>query len=326
MVRSACIFFVAVLLFHASLTFSQENTPVLQEAVMPDTTGSGMGAALDTFIINHKPLTTDELNTLRMTRSFSVYGEFINEILKKGHWYKLDSSPQRQLFTKRKRQHEEWLFYTFAGLFFFIGLINARYSDYLTKLIRGYVNEGFIFFQVKEQLSQYPIASLLMNLFFFIAATFFIFFGLSIKGVNFPVEEWEFLIFIFLTLVLVYLTKFIFLAALGWVFNQQDVFKNYTFIIFLNNKIMGLLLFLFSFLMAFAQLSGALTIGKIAVVVLAVSFLFRFFKGFSLLAKQAKLSLFSFTLAVLSLEILPTAVLIKFLSSRFVTILTDIIH
>ncbi|MFN5422145.1 MAG: DUF4271 domain-containing protein [bacterium] len=323
MLKPALISLLVVMLLHANTAFSQESNspvPVLDSI----DTASGMGILLDTFITNHKPLSKEELQTLTVSRSFSAYGEFIDEMLEKGDWYKIGAKPVRQLFVKRERQQKEWLFYTFIGLFFFIGLINALYSSYITKLIRGYINEGFIFFQAREQLSQYPMASLLMNLFFFFSATFFIFFLLTLKGLNFHVDQLKLLIFIFIALVLLYLLKLIFLNALGWVFNQHDLFRNYVFVVFLSNKIIGLLLLLFSFLMAFASSFAISVITKVAVGVLLVAFLFRFFKGFSLFSKQAKLNLFSFSLAVLSLEVLPTAVLVKFISNKFIMMLTGI--
>lgn len=323
MLKPVYIIFLFALLFHVKATYSQENTTLVQGSILIDTSLVGADAMLDTFISNHVPLSKDELHTLELKRSFSIYGDFINDVITKGYWYKIGLKSEKQLNTKRVHQNKEWLFYTFAGLFFFIGLINSLYSNYLAKLIRGYVNEGFIFFQAREQLSQYPMASFLMNLFFFFATTVFIFFWLTVKGVNFPVQRWEALIVILLALVLVYIFKLIFLNAMGFVFNQREVFSNYVFIVFLNNKITGILLLFFSFILAFTEASQASTIANIALVILVLAFIYRFFKGFSLFSKQGKLSLFSFSLAVFSLEILPTAVLLKFISNRMMNILTE---
>lgn len=323
MVKPAYIIFLFAVLFHAKATYSQENASPVQGSILIDTSFVSAGVLLDTFISNHIPLTKDELHVLEFKRSFSIYGDFIQDAITKGYWFKIGLKSEKQLNTKRIRQNKEWLFYIFAGLFFFIGLINALYSNYLAKLIRGYVNEGFIFFQAREQLAQYPMASFLMNLFFFFAATVFIFFWFTAKGVNFPVQRWEAFIVILLALILVYLFKLIFLNAMGFLFNQRDVFSNYVFIVFLNNKITGILLLFFSFIMAFTESSQASTIANIALVILVVAFIFRFFKGYSLFSKQGKLSLFSFSLAVFSLEILPTAVLLKFISNRMMNILAD---
>ena len=317
MLRSVFIFLFVAILLHSKTTFSQDSASDFQEL---DTTASVKRILEDTLIANHHLLTTSELQKLNFNSSFSVYGEYINEVLKKGQWFKLRLKPEKQLFVKRQHSNKDWLFYLFSGMFFFIGIVNTLYANFISKLIRGYVNEGFIFFQTKEQLSQYPMPSFLMNLFFFLTGTFFTFFWLTLKGMRFPVDRWQLLLLIFLILVLVYLFKFIFIHALGWLFNDQELFSSYVFIVFLNNKIVGLILFIFSFVMAFTNAFFALAISKIAFGLLVIAFLFRFFKAFAIFSKQAKLSLFTFIVAVLSLEVVPTAVIIKFIFEGFKTV------
>ena len=318
MFKQSVIFFLLILFFHANVLFSQEMITSIQAEQPANSTSSMIDRTQDSLIINHVLLTAKELQILVVGKSFSVYGDYLNELFKNGKWYKIEAKHDNQLVIKRKRQHNEWLFYSFFAMFFFIGLINILYSSYLNKLIRSYINEGFIFFQAREQLTQFPVASLLMNLFFFLTTSFFIFFWFTTKGIVLPVEDWKLLIFIFLVLVSVYLFKYIFLHSLGWILNQRELFGNYAFVIFLNNKIIGLILLFFTFLIAFAKSVAANDVADFAIGVLVIVFLFRFFKGFSLFSKHSKLTLFSFTLAVLSLEILPTAVLIKFISVKFI--------
>jgi hypothetical protein len=51
---------------------------------------------------------------------------------------------------------------------------------------------------------------------------------------------------------LVYLVKYLFLLFTGWVFNSQEATGSYVFVVFLVNKVMGVLLIPFLLIFAFA--------------------------------------------------------------------------
>jgi hypothetical protein len=107
------------------------------------------------------------------------------------------------------------------------------------------------------------------------------------------------------------------LQFLGWVFNLREPFDAYVFIVSLNNKVSGMLMLFASFLMAFVQPDARFLIFKLSLSLVAIIFLIRFVRGFQVFSKQARLGVFSFFLAVISLEILPSAVMLKFISTSF---------
>ena len=309
-----------ILFLNVNFSLAQENSSSVSELNLETTIPIPPDTLIDTLISNHIPLSKVELNILSVVRVNSIYGGHVGGFIKKGVWYNLGATPQKSLIIKRTRDHKEWFFYSFMFLFFFVGLINALYSSYVSKLFRGYINEGFLFFQAKDQMSQYPIASSFLNVFFFLTASFFIFFWINLKYPTFDQIRWSTMTFIFLIIALVYLVKLIFLNLIGWILSQKEVFRTYTFIIFLNNKIIGILLLFSSFGMAFSSKETASSIASITITVLSFLFLFRLLKGYNLFSRQAKLSIFSYLLAVFSLEILPTAVIIKLISRDFVTL------
>jgi hypothetical protein len=209
------------------------------------------------------------------------------------------------------------MFYSFAFLFLFLSLINAFFGGYIQKMFRVFANEGFVYRQTKDQMTQAPLAAFLMNLLFMLSGTFFVFFGLGANLVLTGVHRWQSMGFIFAFLVLIYAAKYVLLQFLGWVFNLREPFDAYVFIVSLNNKVSGMLMLFASFLMAFVQPDARFLIFKLSLSLVAIIFLIRFVRGFQVFSKQARLGVFSFFLAVISLEILPSAVMLKFISTSF---------
>ncbi|MCF8213661.1 MAG: DUF4271 domain-containing protein [Chitinophagaceae bacterium] len=269
------------------------------------------------FIVNHRPIDSAELNRIELGQAKGFYGNYVSKYIAKGEFYKSNSQASKWFISKRNLPRLEWMFYSFALLFFFLSLINAVFSSYLQKVFRVFANEGFVYRQAKDQMTQAPLAAFLMNLLFILSGTIFVFFGLGGNRLFTGIERWQSMGLIFVFLVIVYAFKYLFLLFMGWIFNLREPFEGYVFIVFLNNKISGILMLFASFLMAFAEPGSSFFIFKLSLFLLAIIFLIRFIRGFQVFSKQARLGVFNFLLAVVSLEILPSAVVLKFTSRTF---------
>jgi hypothetical protein len=269
------------------------------------------------FIVNHRPIDSAELNRIELGQAKGFYGNYVSKYIAKGGFYKANAQVSKWFIPKRNLPRLEWMFYSFALLFFFLSLINAVFSSYLQKVFRVFANEGFVYRQAKDQMTQAPLAALLMNLLFILSGTIFVFFGLGGNRLFTGIERWQSMGLIFVFLVIVYAFKYLFLLFMGWIFNLREPFEGYVFIVFLNNKISGILMLFASFLMAFAEPGSSFFIFKLSLFLLAIIFLIRFIRGFQVFSKQARLGVFNFLLAVISLEILPSAVVLKFTSRTF---------
>ncbi len=267
------------------------------------------------FILNHRPLSSTELNGIALDRVSGFYGSYATKYMQKQNFYDVNAPAMPQFISKRNTPHLEWMFYCFALLFLFLGLINAFFSNYLKKLFRVFINEGFVYRQAKDQMTQAPVAAFLLNFLFVLSGTVFIYFGLNISDFFSGMDRWQLMLMIFSFLLLVYVFKYIFLKCMGWVFNQGETLENYVFIVFLNNKISGMVMLLASFMMAFSEHAIGMLVFKSSLYVLAALMLIRFIRGFLVFSKQAKMDFFGFLIAVLGLELLPTAVMVKFISS-----------
>jgi hypothetical protein len=266
------------------------------------------------FVLNHRPLSELEKNSVIFNKERSVYGSYVNYYLKNVDWFSLNI-PKGGLYSpKRQRPNLEWIFYSFLLLFLLTALLSKYSNGLFRNLWKSYTNEGFIYRLSKDQMSQQPVVSILLNFLFIFSTGLFIFFGLNWDHEFTGNMRWTILACSFVVIGLVYLFKHLFFKILGWVFGQEQAFDDYLFVVFLNNKLAGLLLLISSFVMSF---SGSKTSGmtfKLTVFVLILMLLYRFMRGYQVFSKQSRIGFFSLFLAFIALELIPSAVLVKFLT------------
>ena len=267
------------------------------------------------FILNHRPIDAAEFNSIDLGQEKGFYGSYVSKYIAKVEFYKANAIASKQFISKRYPPNLDWIFYSFAFLFLFLSLVNTFFGNYLQKVFRVFANEGFVYRQAKDQMTQAPLAAFLMNILFVLSGTIFVFFGFGADRLFTGIERWQSMGLILFYLIVVYAFKYVFLEFMGWLFNLKEPFENYIFIVFLNNKVSGILMLFASLFMAFSEPESSQLIFRSSLYLLIVVTLIRFIRGFQVFSKQARLGFFNFSLAVISLEILPSAVMLKFISS-----------
>ena len=280
-------------------------------------------SASKAYILNHKPLSAKELNAFQLDRSaHSVYGDRVNAYLTDVVTFSLTKKALGPAVSKRRIIHLEWIFYSFAGLFLLLGLIRNIWREYFDKVFLVYFNQGFLFRQKKDAMMMWSLPSALLNLLFVLSASFFIFLGLGSNYKLVGMDRWQVMLFMMIILSLVYFFKYFFLQFLGWMFKQKEVFEQYSFVVFLNNKIIGVVMLISSFMMAFSGKDSYEKIFNGVLYFIGFLFLVRIFNAFRIFGLQTKAGMFNILLAFISIEILPTAMLIKF-ASQSIFLLTE---
>lgn len=302
---------------------AQESGIALPELISSNIDSLIADSVKKAFILNHRPIDAAELNRVELGQVKGFYGNYVSTYIAKVELYKVNAHASRLFISKRNAPGQEWIFYSFALLFLFLSLIHAFFGSYLQKVFRVFSNEGFVYRQSKDQMTQAPLAALLMNLLFVLSGTIFVFFGLRGNLIFTGVERWQSMGLILVFLLIVYLFKYLFLQFMGWIFNLREPFDGYVFIVFLNNKISGILMLFASFLMAFAEPGSSFVIFRLSLFLLGIIFMIRLIRGFQVFSRQARLGIFNFLLAVISLEVLPSAVVLKFISKSFAVLLGD---
>lgn len=198
-----------------------------------------------------------------------------------------------------------------------LGIFRITNPGYFRNLFRAFRNPTLSTRQLKDQLRQNSAATLAMDIFFCISLGLYLFFLLSYTHRQGPLSSYPPGIVILgciLLFIVVYSIRFLFLKFTGWVFRIPEITDNYTFNVFLINKIMGIVLIPFTIVLAFGQgawVQVALLVSGIVVLILLLNRYLRSGVAFGYFLKFSK---FHFFMYLCASELLPLAVLVKLFS------------
>jgi hypothetical protein len=207
-------------------------------------------------------------------------------------------------------------FYILGGMLLLLGIIRMAFSKYFADLIRLFTKTTIQQKSLREQLLQNRLASLLMNLFFFISAGAFLFQVASYKS-WLPVNGvwWQQLLMCVGLISSVYLVKYIGTAISGWLFGFKELAESYNFMVFLVNKVVGILLLP-------ATIALALGAPDLQAIFLVASlfgvgflFLYRYVLAVPLLRQHVRILPIHFFLYLCAFEIIPVLIVYKVMLS-----------
>lgn len=189
---------------------------------------------------------------------------------------------------------------------------------YFNNIFVAYRNPNLSARQLKDQLSQNSLASLVMDFYFCYVFGAYAFFLIKYKFSNFYFSfDNELLLIVFCTLFfgVIYAFKYVFLLLMGWVMKQQEVFNNYSFNVFLINKVLAIILLPFLLIIAFGEGGWVQATTFVSFIVIALAFVQRYIRSSTLFGNLLKYSKFHFFLYLCASEIVPFAILGKALSN-----------
>lgn len=210
----------------------------------------------------------------------------------------------------RNKISTDILFYIICVLFLVLGIFRSLNKKYFDNITRVFFNNSLRQSQLIDQLLQTKIPSLFMNLFFVAVAGLYLFLLLSYFEKS-PINNWINLYSCIFFVLLVYVVKYIILHFFGWITDSKSEVEKYSFLVFLFNKILGLLLLPFVVIMAFTDKKIASIFVTISFCMIVIVLLLRYFRAYNLLRNKLKLSWFHFLLYVIGLEILPILLIYK---------------
>jgi len=186
----------------------------------------------------------------------------------------------------------------------------ARYShDLFSLFFRTTLKQR----QIKEQLMQAPLPSLLLNLLFFMSGGLFINLLLYHAGLDAGFSFWLLFLYCIIGLAAVYIIKFVTLKVCGWLFRMSETTDTYTFIVFTTNKIIGIALLPFTILLSFTTGTVQQVAFTLSLILVGALFLYRYFLSYVSIHRQIKINLFHFLLYLLAFEIIPLLLINKVL-------------
>jgi hypothetical protein len=217
----------------------------------------------------------------------------------------------------RKSVSKDDLFYLMAGIVFVLAFIRAMFSKYFKNMFLLFFQTSLRQKQTRDQLLQAGLASLLSNLLFVLSAALYI--TLLIRYKNWTdLPFWWLALGSAAILLFVYLMKYLFLLFTGWVFNTKEAAGSYIFVVFLVNKVLGVLLVPFLLILSFgsAELVQVAVTASIGVILLL--FGYRYWVSFVAIRNKLKVNALHFLLYLCAVELLPLVLIYKILINYFI--------
>ncbi len=229
------------------------------------------------------------------------------------HPYYQFTNAARYKISVRQWQGKEEIFYALLALLIFFALIKNAFHRYLQDLMKTFFRTSVRQRQVKEQLLQSPLPSLLLNIFFLLSTGMFLALLLQHYGLGLQFTFWLLFLYCGAALAVMYLGKFLILKLMGWVFGARDAADTYIFVVFSTNKIIGIVLLPVVVVIGFN--SGG--INQVAVacgaIIIFSLFAYRYFLSFVSVQPQVNISFFHFLLYLAVFEITPLLLINKLL-------------
>ena len=234
-------------------------------------------------------------------------------VLRLHPYYGFFASPIARVSEERQAQGKERLFYLLTGMLFCLALIKVVFARYVNNLLALVFRASLKQKQIREQLQQTPLPSLLLNIFFVLVAGLYVVFILQHYRLIGPEEFWGPLFYSSLVIGAVYIVKFTILKFTGWVFNMREAANTYAFIVFLVNKLLGMFLLPLLILMTFSRPSWATSLRTLSYVLIFCFFAYRYIVSFSPVRREVKVSPFHFFMYLCAFEIAPLLLIYKVL-------------
>jgi len=243
-----------------------------------------------------------------------AFGKPLQEqVLRRHPYFNFAAKPIAFRSDVKQFHGKELMFYLITALLMVFALLKLGFAKYFNDLFRVFFRTTLKQRQIKEQLIQTPLPSLIFNAFYVASAGLYLNLVLRYYEIT-PVSNfWLLYLYCCISLSIIYLVKFVGLKICGWLFNMQQAADSYIFIVFIINKVIGVAVLPFLALLCFTE-------GTIHSVCLLLSwccigglFLYRFILGYAAIRNEVRFNLFHFFLYLLAFEIAPLLLIYKVL-------------
>jgi hypothetical protein len=218
---------------------------------------------------------------------------------------------ENSLLQKRVTSGKEYLFYLMIGVLLLFAAFRQVFPKYFSDLMRVFFRNTLKAKQIRDQLTQTPLPSLLLN--FFFALTMGLYITLVLRHYNMsPFQNfWILFLYCSIGLIAVYAVKYAGLRFFGWLFNMQEVADSFSFIVFIINKAIGIFIIPFLILIAFTQNSILQTAITLSWCCIGALLIYRFILSYSIVRGRLTVNPFHFFLYLCAFELAPLLILYK---------------
>lgn len=297
--KSRFIYFAVLMLLCFGAT-AQVDTSRIRDTTKVD---SPLSSSIDTLI--KKDSVKAKAIALPILRfDTAVFGK---------HPFYTIKNPLRLIISRRNWEGKDAFFYTSIGLLLFFALVRNTFGRYLQDLIRLFFRTSIKHRQVKDQLMQAPMPSLLLNILFFISGGLFLTLVFERYGWGSRFPFWVLFFYSVVGLACIYFVKFISLKVSGWVFKLSDAINAYIFIVFTTNKIIGITLLPMIVLLTFTSGAFSEAVLNLSFLLVGLLFMYRFYLSYVSIQRQLRVQFFHFAIYFCAFEIIPLLLINKLL-------------
>lgn len=299
---------ILLLLFVSVASFSQTDTSNrISQGTSSVTSPDSANALADTT----KPLTDSLFQPTVAKPKILTWKEdtLFNRFFTNPYLLK-NTKPVMMISDERESSSKDELFYLLAGITFYFAFLKITFPKYFQNIFKLLFQSSFFQKHGKEVMSQDNLPSLLFNLLFIISGGLFLTL-LSIHYQWLKMPFWLMLFYASVTLAVIYFGKFLFISFAGWVFNAGEAAKIYNTIIFLVNKIIGIVLIPLLLLFAFSDSFISNDILSICYIVFIILLAYRYLASFNLISGTLKINPIHFFVYLCAVEILPLLIIYK---------------
>ena len=221
--------------------------------------------------------------------------------------------PVAEKFELHRPNSKDTLFYLLLGILFYFAIVRIFFEKYFNNLLTLFFRVSLRQQQIREQVLQTPLPSLLLNGLFVFTAGLYACNLLHNTPFGHSIGFWILYLDCMVVLAIVYLVKFLVLKFCGWVFNISRATDIYIFIVFLVNKIVGIFLLPFLILITFSGPEMRDILITISLTMIFVLLCYRVFASYRPVRNEIKLTPFHFFLYLCAFEIAPLLLIYKVL-------------
>jgi hypothetical protein len=240
-----------------------------------------------------------------------VYTTNLDSFLKKNKYLNVTTTPVSLAVKEKNKSGKEFLFYIVGLLILILALFKVFYAKYFNNIFKVFFNTSLRQNQLTDLLLQAKLPSLIFNILFIMSAGLYAWLLLNHYHLLKNSNNYIFISISILSVGIIYFGKFLSIKLIGWISGMSDATDQYIFVIFLINKIIGILLIPFIILLAFAPTNWITIIIISSFAVIGVLFILRYLRSYGLLQNQLKINIFHFLLYIIGMEFLPVLIIYK---------------
>lgn len=290
---------LGLLLVASNLSFSQDKN---------DSLGKGPGYKDSAVAGNNFVFRLDSINHPDFLK-FRHGG--LQDLILQNKSLNLATAPVNFIIQDKKPLGKDFLFYTLLSVLLLVAMLKVFYKRYFNTIFRVYFNTSLRQNQLTDILIQEKLPSLIFNILYFLTGAFYAWLVVNYYRSPQSKEGVIFIPFAFLFLSVIYIGKLCVVKFLGWISGSSEAANFYIFIIFLINKIIGILLIPVIVLLAFSPIGWQHILILTSLFLVGILFISRYIRSYDLLKHKLMFRGVHFFLYVIAVEVLPICILIK---------------